>query len=122
MVFYSHYARLKSYAGLGLNAWLFVRMVILTFCMAFNIFSSTLHTNLCLPRALVPDLIHCMCDQPLNLTKTHLLCCFLGGEHNTSHNVVWDAFASIMKYAGFHVLCEKFHVLSPPSLQYSPTS
>jgi hypothetical protein len=27
-----------------------------------------------------------------------------------------------MKYAGFHVLCEKFHVLSPPSLQYSPTS
>lgn len=117
-----HYTCLKSYVGLGVSAWLFVQLVILVFCMAFNIFSSTLHTKLGLPHALVPKLTHYICGQLLNLAKTHLLCCFPGGEHNTSHNVVWDVFVSIMKYAGFHVLCEQIHVLSPPSLQYSPTS
>lgn len=103
MVFYLHYTRLKSYVGLGVSAWLFVRLVILAFCMVSNIFCSTLHTKLGLPHALVLELIHCICGQPLNLTKTHLLCYFHGGEHNASHNVVWDAFASIMKYARFYV-------------------
>jgi hypothetical protein len=103
MVFDLHYAHLKSYVGLGVSAWLFVHLVILTFCMASNIFSSTLHTKLGLPHALDLKLTHCICGQPLNLAKTHLICCFLGGEHNTSHNVVWDAFASIMKYVGFYV-------------------
>jgi hypothetical protein len=40
MVFDLHYARLKSYVGLGVNAWFFVHLVILAFCMASNIFSS----------------------------------------------------------------------------------
>jgi len=74
-----------------------------SFLMASNIFSFTLHTKLGLSHALDLKLTHCICGQPLNLAKTHLLCCFLGGEHNTSHNVVWDAFASIMKYVGFYV-------------------
>ncbi len=117
MVFDLHYARLKSYVGLGVNAWLFVRLVILVFCMAFNIFSFTLHTKLGLPHALDLKLTNCICGQPLNLAKTHLLCCFLGGEHPTMLFGMHLFHHEICR-----VLCEQIHVLLPPSLQYSPMS
>jgi hypothetical protein len=34
----------------------------------------------------------------------------------TSHDVVWDIFASIMRHTRFHVLREQTHVLLPPTI------
>ncbi len=48
-------------------------------------------------------LSHCICEQPLGM---HLFRCAHGEEKTTSHNVVRDAFAFIMKDVRFHVLHE----------------
>jgi hypothetical protein len=40
----------------------------------------------------------------------HIFHCAHGEEKATSHDVVWDAFASIMKDVKFHVLHEQTHV------------
>jgi hypothetical protein len=45
---------------------------------------------------------------------THLFHCSHGEEQTTSHNTFWDAFAFIMKDAGFHALHEQIHVLPLP--------
>jgi hypothetical protein len=42
-----------------------------------------------------------------------------GGEKIASHDVVQDAFMSIVKDMTFHVLREQTHIFSPPSLQSS---
>jgi len=47
--FDSHWACLKSYIGLGMEAWLFTRPIILCFHLPSSIFSSTLRTKLHLP-------------------------------------------------------------------------
>jgi len=39
-----------------------------------------------------------------------------GGGQMASHDVVQDAFTSIMRDVGFHVSHEQTHVLPPPSL------
>jgi hypothetical protein len=63
-------------------------------------------TKLGLPHPLAFGLSHYIYGQPLDPMGIHLLCCVHGGEKITSHNVVWDAFASIMKDVGFHGACE----------------
>jgi len=49
----------------------------------------------------------------------HLLHYTHGGERTASHDVVQDAFMSIVKYMAFHVLREQTHIFSPPSFQSS---
>jgi hypothetical protein len=61
-------------------------------------------------------LSHCICNQPLDLTKIHLFYCAHGGERIASHDFVQDAFASNMKDVGFHIFCEQTHILLPPTL------
>jgi hypothetical protein len=48
----------------------------------------------------------------------HLLHCTHGGERIASHNAIQDAFVSIVRDAGFHILWEQTHILRPPSFQF----
>jgi len=63
------------------------------------------------------DLVHLW--PTFNPALTHLLCFSHGGEQITSHDVVWDAFASIMINTRFHVSHKQIHVLPPLSFQFS---
>ncbi len=47
----------------------------------------------------------------------HLFRYTYGGERTIYHDVVWDAFAYIMKHAGFHVFWEQTHIFLPSSFQ-----
>jgi len=40
---------------------------------------------------------HCIGSQPLDLIGIHLLCCSHGGEWISSHDVIRDAFTSIVQ-------------------------
>jgi hypothetical protein len=42
--------------------------------------------------------------------------CTHGGEKMMSHDVVWDAIASIANDVGFHVANEQTHIFSQPTL------
>jgi len=52
-------------------------------------------------------LSHCICEQPLGM---HLFLCAHGEKKTTSHDVVCDVFASIMKDVRSHVSHEQTHV------------
>jgi hypothetical protein len=45
------------------------------------------------------------------------LCLYMVGERMPSHDVVWNAFVSIMKDARFHILHEYTHVFLPHIFQ-----
>jgi hypothetical protein len=62
------------------------------------------------------SLTHYVCGESLNPLGIHFLRCAHGREKTTSHDVVQDAFASIVKDAGFHVLWEQTYVLPLPFL------
>jgi hypothetical protein len=117
MIFDSHCAHLKSCVGLRVSAWLFSHPIIPSFYLASNVFSSTLHTRLG-PHPLALELTHCICGQPPNLARTHLLR-YSRGEalHTAFRDAIQDAFTSIVKNVGFHVSHEQIHLLPPPSLQ-----
>jgi hypothetical protein len=74
-------------------------------------FFFVMHTRLGLPHSLTLGLSHCIYGQPLDLMGIHLFHCTHGGERMLSHDVVWDAFASIVRYSSFHVVHEQTHVL-----------
>jgi hypothetical protein len=116
MSFDLHQTHLRSCAGPGVAAWLFVLLVIPCFYLPSNVFSSTLSIKLNLPHPLTLGLTHYVCGEPLDPLGIHLLRCAHGGEKTTSHDVVRDAFASIVKDAGFHVLWEQTHILPLPFL------
>jgi hypothetical protein len=107
---------LKSCVSLGVGVWLFAHLVIPPFYLIFEVLFCALCTKLSLPHALTLKVIHCICGQLLDLARTHL-CCSHGGEQIASHNVVQDAFASIVKDARSHVSHEQTHVFPPPSFQ-----
>jgi len=81
------------------------------------IFFSMLQTMLGFPHFLVFSLTHCICGQLLDPMGIHLFRCANGGERTTSHDVVQDVFAYIMKDTRFHVLWEQTHIFLQPSLQ-----
>ncbi len=99
-----HQAQLRSYAKLGARVWLFVHLVIPCFHLPLNVFSFTLQTKLSLPRPLAFSFTHCIYDQTLDPMGIHLVHCAHGGERTASHDVVQDAFMSIVRYMAFHVL------------------
>jgi len=74
--------------GLGSNAWLFARLVILFFCLASNVFSTTLHMRFGLSHPLVIEMSHCICNQPFDPMGIHILHYAHGGKRMASHNVV----------------------------------
>ncbi len=117
MVFDSHCAHLRSCVGLRVSAWLFAHLVIPSFYLASNVFSSTLHTRLG-PHPLALELTHYICGQPPNPARTHLLC-YSHGEalHVAFHDAIQDAFTSIVKNVGCHVSHEQIYFLPLPSLQ-----
>ncbi len=77
-----------------------------------------LWTKLGLSHPLVLGLTHYICGHPLNPMGIHLLHCTHGGEKTTSHNVIRDAFMSIVRDVRFHILQEQTHILRPPSFQF----
>jgi len=111
-----HHVRLKSYASPSLGVWLFVYLIIPWFNMASNIFSSTLYTKLGVHHPTVHGISQCICGQPIEPIRIHLLHCDHGGEHIATQDAVWDFFTSITKDVRFHVWHEQTHVLPTPSL------
>ncbi len=94
-------------------------LVIPYFCLSFDVFFCVLQTRLGFPHPLALSLTHCIYDQLLDPMQIHLFRYAHGGEKTTSHDVIWDAFASITRDVGFHVLWEQTHILPPPYLQSS---
>jgi hypothetical protein len=70
MAFDSYCACLKSCASLGPSAWLFARPIIPYLCLTFDVFYYLLCTRLDLSHLLILMLIHCICGQPLDPTRT----------------------------------------------------
>jgi hypothetical protein len=102
MTFDPHHVHLKSCVGLGLGAWPFTHLVILSFHMALNIFSTILCIGWVSLHLVVLGLAHCICGQLIDLMGIHFLWCSYGGECTTFHNVVQDIFVFI---------CQKCRVL-----------
>jgi len=90
-----------------MGAWLFTRPIISCFHFPSNVFSYMLQTKLTLPHPLDLGMTHYIYGQPLNPMGIYLLCCAHGGERITSHDVIYDAFASILIDVRFHVLQEQ---------------
>jgi hypothetical protein len=78
-----------------------------------------MHTKLGVSHPLAFGLLHCIYGQPLDLVGIYLLCYVHGGAKTIFHDVVQDAFASIMRDVGSHVVCKQTHVLPPPTLYSS---
>jgi hypothetical protein len=97
---------------LASNVFSFILPIIPYFHLASNVFSSILRTKLSLPHPLALGLTHCICGQPLDPMGTHLFHYSHGEEQISSHNFLQNAFASIMKNMGFHVLPKQIYVLS----------
>jgi hypothetical protein len=116
MSFDSH--KLESCARLSMEAWLFAHLIISCFHFPSNVFSCVLWTRLGLPHPLVLGLTHCICGHSLNPMGIHLLHCTHGGERIASYNAIQDAFVSIVRDAGFHILHKQTHILWPPSFQF----
>jgi len=95
----SHCTHLKSCAWPKVGAWLYPRQIIF-FGLALDGFSSTVCIKLGLPHSLALGLSNCICGQPLDPMGIHLFGCTHGKERTASHDVVWDAFASIMRDVG----------------------
>jgi hypothetical protein len=89
------------------------------FLFDFKCFLPWMCISLGLPHPLAISLSHCIFGQPLDPMKIHLFCWVHGREMITSHNVIWNAFASIVRNASFHVMHEHTHFLLPPTLQSS---
>ncbi len=87
--------------------------------MASNGFPLVLCIRLDFNYPLAFKLTHYICNQFFNPTGTLFFHFSNGGEWITSHNTVWDGFASITRNVRFYVSCEQIHVLPLPSLQSS---
>ncbi len=66
------------------------------FVLALYVFSFVLSLSWP-PHPLTIKLIHCIGRQPLDPTGTHFFCCSHGGEWIAPHDVIQDAFTSIMQ-------------------------
>jgi len=86
------------------------------FWFDFKCFLPWMCIGLGLPHPLALSLSHCIFGQPLDPMKIHLFCWVHGKERTTSYNVMQDAFASIVRNAGFHVMREHTHFFPPPTL------
>jgi hypothetical protein len=105
-----HWVQLRSYATLGLGFWFSAYPIIPSFKMAFDILSLALCTRLNLPHPIVHNFSQCICSQPIDSTRIHLLCCDHWEECVVAHDIIWDSFASIVRDVRFHVLHEQTHV------------
>lgn len=95
-----HHTHSRSYVDLRVGAWFFVQLVIPFLCLASNVLSFALCTQLGLHYPLILDLSQYINGQHLDPMGTHLHC-FHDGERITLHDVVWDAFTSITRDIGF---------------------
>jgi hypothetical protein len=112
MVFDLHCACLRSCMGLGTSAWIFAYPFIQPFCLPFDVFSFALCIRLGLPHPLAFNVTLHMW-RPLNVLRTHFSGCSHGGEWSSSHDVIRNAFAYIVKKK-VSFLHEKTHVIPPP--------
>jgi hypothetical protein len=81
------------------------------FSLISKVFFIVLHIQSRLHHPLTLGLSYCICGQLLDAIRIHFFHCSHGGESMVSHDVVWDAFASIARVVGFHVLHEQTHIL-----------
>ncbi len=90
--------------GLGASIWLLAYLVIPFFCLALNVFSTTLHMRFGLSHPLVIGMSHYICNQPLDPMGIQIFHYAHGGKKMASHNVVRDVFTAIAKVVRFYVL------------------
>ncbi len=74
-----HHAQLRSCVGLSLDAWFYACPIIPSFRMAFDIFSSPLHTKLGLFHPMVHGLFLCICGHAIDLTWIPLIITTISG-------------------------------------------
>jgi hypothetical protein len=63
--------------------------------MASNIFSSTLYTKSGLPHATICGFFICICGQPIDLIRIHLLHC-VHGESTLPHMIQFEIFSHLL--------------------------
>ncbi len=93
--------------GSDVRAWLLTCLVIPFFCLPLDVLFITLCIRLGFSHLLVFRVSHCICSQPLDPIRIHLLCCMHGGKRMASHDVVQNVFATIARDVGFHVSQEQ---------------
>lgn len=59
------------------------------------------------PISLIPSLIHCICDYPLDLVETHLFHCRYSEKQIAFHNVVQMPLHPPRKMGGFMLYLNK---------------
>jgi hypothetical protein len=59
--------------------WLVVRLFICLFCIAHFIFISMLYFRFVFIQPSTSSLFICECEQKLNVSSMHLVCCLFGG-------------------------------------------
>ncbi len=87
-----------------MGAWFFVRLIIPSFMMAFDIFFLSLRTILGLPHPMGYGFSQCICNQAIDSIGIHLFSYVHVGERTTTQDAVQDSFTSIVKEVKFHVL------------------
>ncbi len=66
-------------------------------CLASDVFSIMLCIKLGHSHPLILGMSHYICNQPLDLMRTHLFPCDHGGEKIISHDIEQDVFAAIAR-------------------------
>ncbi len=111
-------ARQRLCVGMGVRAWLLTYLVIHFLCLPSNVLFIALCIRLGFFHLLVLRLSHCICSQPLDPIRIHLLCYTHGDKRMASHDVVQNVFTTITRDVGFHVSQEQIHILPPLTLQF----
>ena len=109
-------ARLHSYAGVAVGAWLIASPTWHAFYMPSFIFSTTLRICLGLPHPTLLGHSSCACGAALDPQDIHVLHCATGPERTATHDAIRDVVASICRDAGYHVTMETRGILPPRSL------
>jgi hypothetical protein len=88
----AHCAQILSCSSQGVNVWLTIRPIFLSFQLASLVFSTTLQIWLELPNPSIASIPKCMCTHPINPMNIHLLCCVHGNECTWIHDAIYNMF------------------------------
>jgi hypothetical protein len=61
----------------------------------------------------IPHLSRCQCGHTINNLGIHLLYCFCGSEHTSTHDTFWNIVVTVMSKNGAHVQRKVSHLFPP---------
>ncbi len=110
-IFKAHHARILSCFSLGVDVWLIVQPIFLTFQLSSPFFFTTLWMRLGLLHPLITNIPQCVCTHPIDVMGIRFLRCVHGNEHTSTHDAICDTFATIPQDVGFHMGRKQLHAL-----------